>query len=571
MRFVWFWTFWHWSTESFRTGALLRGPVHGIGGHWDEWFRHEASADDRRAIDAAGASGLEQRRFVVWLVRHWAPEADWRGSHPPPRFVLGELAQLPPFDRWPAFAKYRTSYGVPGLSAVVLAEESAGEAADVRVVQAVALPADADVAAAAVVPEGFEADGADLNPARRAAMSLVGGNGLLILLALWIASGRRPYPRWVAAVLTLGWLSVGGLIVLLLAGPEPGERLLALSATLVALWAALALTAVGVAGSLSFRAWRAGRHLRALLERSQVRLRMDGGLRLAGGSAGLPFCLSTLLSAQRANQRANPRAVPGSWLWQRFFRALRADAASWAATGALTTAGRVEPVVLEPKLRACLRHPGIEHVLTPWQRGATQSAIDRVADALPPKAAAGQSGPMPSLAPGTRLGFASPRRRLRAHRCRHVAQAVMAVGDFTSARQMAANALALAVTVVVLVALPDLRSVLWPPPAPVVVAPASPWPHQLWVSVDTRHPDDFSVVFESEFWSNRRAAISTHGAGVPARAEIRLNRLARQAARDAEDGTVWIERRRHFLNREFAPGERVGRFTLAYLNRLSHE
>ncbi len=25
MRFVWFWSFWHWSTEGFRSGALLRG------------------------------------------------------------------------------------------------------------------------------------------------------------------------------------------------------------------------------------------------------------------------------------------------------------------------------------------------------------------------------------------------------------------------------------------------------------------------------------------------------------------------------------------------------------------
>ena len=46
MRFVWFWTFWHWSKESFRHGSLLRSPLHGIGSHWDEWFRHEASERD---------------------------------------------------------------------------------------------------------------------------------------------------------------------------------------------------------------------------------------------------------------------------------------------------------------------------------------------------------------------------------------------------------------------------------------------------------------------------------------------------------------------------------------------
>ena len=35
-----------------------------------------------------------------------------------------------------------------------------------------------------------------------------------------------------------------------------------------------------------------------------------------------------------------------------------------------------------------------------------------------------------------------------------------------------------------------------------------------------------------------------------------------------EDGTVWVERRRRFLTREFAPGERVGRYSLSYLTRL---
>jgi len=47
-------TFWHWSKESFREGSLLSGPLHGIGSHWDEWYRHEASGGTRklRAIAA---------------------------------------------------------------------------------------------------------------------------------------------------------------------------------------------------------------------------------------------------------------------------------------------------------------------------------------------------------------------------------------------------------------------------------------------------------------------------------------------------------------------------------------
>jgi len=72
MRFVWFWTFWYWSKEGFRTGTLLRGPLHGIGGHWDEWFHHEASEEDRRAIQETGRTERGQRLFAAWLQRHWA-------------------------------------------------------------------------------------------------------------------------------------------------------------------------------------------------------------------------------------------------------------------------------------------------------------------------------------------------------------------------------------------------------------------------------------------------------------------------------------------------------------------
>jgi hypothetical protein len=123
-----------------------------------------------------------------------------------------------------------------------------------------------------------------------------------------------------------------------------------------------------------------------------------------------------------------------------------------------------------------------------------------------------------------------------------------------------------------LLALPDLLGILLPPSAPAVVAPASPSPYHLWVSLDTEHPERFLVVFESGFWSNRRSEVAWHGGAQPsARAEIRLQRLARQTADDEEDGTVWIERRRRFLAREFAPGERVGRYSLSYVSRLGHE
>jgi hypothetical protein len=55
------------------------------------------------------------------------------------------------------------------------------------------------------------------------------------------------------------------------------------------------------------------------------------------------------------------------------------------------------------------------------------------------------------------------------------------------------------------------------------------------------------------------------------RAEIHLHRLTGMTAATEDEGIVWIERRRRFLGREFYPGERVGRYSIPYLNRLGHE
>ena len=565
MRFIWFWTFWHWSTESFEAGALLRSPLHGIGSHWDEWFRHEASAADRHAIEAAGRTKRDQRQFVCWLVRRWAREAEWRGNRLPVRFVLGQLAQVAPFDRWPVLGKYRATYGVGGVSAIVLAEDSVGDAADVRVVEAVALPSDADAAAPSVITEGFDADAATLASARRATSSLLAGRGLLVFLALWLAGGHRPYPRWLGTTLTLGWIAAAALIVRLLVGPEPGDRLLLYDGALIGIWSVLIVTAVAVSATVSVRAWRLGRRWSHELARSQIRLRMNGGLQLQGGSAELPFSLNTLL----ALHRARVGWATESWLWRRFFAKLRTGASSWAATGAIGAGGRLEPVVLQPKLRAVIRHGRIDHLLTPRQRDASQRAVERIIAEPPPHAA--RTGDA-AVARGVRLGFAAQLPRLRAYRCRHIAQTVMAIGGFTSGRQMAVNTLAVAVSITMLAALPDVWSVVRPPAAPLVVAPSSPSPYQLWVSLATRHPEDFTVVLESEFWANRRADVARHrGVNGSVRAEIALNRLGRQRTPNQEDGTVWVERRRRFLTREFMPGERVGRYSVSYLTRLDHD
>ena len=561
MRFVWFWSFWHWSTEGFRSGALLRSPLQGVASHWDEWCRHEASDSERREIEAAGRSVFEQRRFVCWLARHWAREARWRDEVLPGRYVLAQLSRVAPFDKWTAFEKYRTTYASPGIAAIVLNEESGGEAADVRPLEAIALPLDEDAAAGAVVADGFHTDSGELNSARRAAMSLLDGKGLIVLLGLWVVSGARPYPRILRILLVAGWLTVIGLIVRLLFGPEPGAQLLILVATLFTLWSALVITALAVAGAVAFNAWRTGRALRKRTEQRQLHLRMSDGLSVQGGSAGLAICLNALL----ASYRSHPLVTRRAWLWERFFRKLRVASQTWAATGIVDANGSVEHVVLNPKIRACLRNPNVTDVLTPWQAEARQSAIDRVAATTKPVQPASRNG-------GMVLGFASAQKKLRSHRCLHTAQSIMAVGDFSSRSQLTANVLALAVTVVMAFALPDIRNVLAPPAPPKVVSPGSPSPYYLWVSLDSKRADAFRAALESEFWSNRRADVVAYGgANASVRAEMRLSRNGRPSTIDEQDGMVWIERRRKFLNRDFMGGERIASYPLAHVTGLPHD
>lgn len=578
MQFVWFWSYWHWSTESYRCGSLLRGPVHGIGSHWEEWYNHEASPAMRDAIAAVGAHPRRQREFVLWLARRWAPEALWSGERPSIRFVLKQLAQRAPFNRWVAFEAYRESYGLRGVRAVVLAADSQGEAGDVRLVEATMLPKDADLSASQIVTEGFDVDRTELNTARLATMNLLDGRSLRLMLALWIGTGRRPYPRSLSAAIALGWALSAALLLYLVVGPDPGNALRPLATTLLALWTVLVVLAVVVALGVSLGAAQAGRAWKRLIGKSQLRLHMSGGLKVQGGSAGLAFAINLLLSVARMH----PEIASESWLWRRIICALRARARSWVATGVIEPDGAVKSVVLDAKLRAALQDVEVTDMLTPRQRGANERALGVQAELLAPVSRAdggipigathGASTVATPRAAAARLGFAATRRTLVLHRCRNIAQAVIAISGMASRRQIAVNALALATSVVMLIALRDLRAIVAPPPAPQVVLPISPSPYQLWVSLDTPEPRYFSVVLESQFWANRRSTVESYtGANASTRAELRLTRLLRPMTEDLEDGTVWVERRRRLLTREFAPGERVGRYTFSHIIRIGND
>ena len=149
---------------------------------------------------------------------------------------------------------------------------------------------------------------------------------------------------------------------------------------------------------------------------------------------------------------------------------------------------------------------------------------------------------------------------------------MMCLGGFTSRAQIAMNLLGMVASCAMFLALPNLRGILLPPPAPVAVAPSSPSPYYLWVSLNTPHPESFRVVLESRYWSNRRAEVSLHSeAPASTRAEIRLHQLTVPGTDDSVDGTIWIERHYRFLTREFGPGESVGRYSLSYINSLGYE
>ncbi len=561
-RFVWFWTFWHWSRESHREGLLLRSPLNGIGGHWDEWFRNQATEYDRRAIQEAGQTETSQRQFIGWLLKHWSREAFADGNRSISRFALGELGQFPPFNDWPSFARYRAGYNVVGISAVVLAEGSAGEPEDVRAIEAIALPADAT--ARPVVADGFQIDQPEFTRSRLAAMSMLGGKGLFCFLALWVMGGRRPYPRWWQVLLSLGWVVVGGSIIYLLVGPDPGDSLGWISVTLFSLWSALLLHAVSVVGVHGLAAWRGARGLRSVLVQSQVRLRMKGGLTLQGGSAGLAFCLNILQSVYRNHRPARRN----SWIWRRLFGQLESASRLWAATGAITGDGWLKPVILGPKIRACLQHAEIRYIFSPYQCEGKQRTVDRMTPVAPRAVPPGAS----SAVGIPRLGFAAETHLLASRRGFHLAQALQTIGGFSSKWQTTMNGLAVFISTIMVIALPDLLGIINPPLAPTVVAPGSPSAYYLWVSLNTRQAGYFRVVLESGFWANRRADVKNYsGANASVRAEVSLHRLDVQTAYDDEDGVVWIERRYRFLNREFALDDRVGRYTLSYLTRIDHE
>jgi hypothetical protein len=559
VRFVWFWTFWHWGNEGFRSGVCSQPPLSNIARLWNEWFQYEASAEDREAIEEVDVDAATQKEFVEWFLSGWSPRAIPKNNQLIQGFILRELATTAPFNRWPALAGHELLREVGGVSAIVLEDTSVGRASDVRPVEATLLPPEPLAQKGRIAAVDFKADLSELNAARQAVIKTVAGAGTVRFLSWYVVTGPRQYPLWLTAVLRVSWFSVAGLIAFLRFGPDPGSALNILAAALLTLWVVLTLAAALSVGRQIISARRAGQKLAHHIGEDEILLRMPGGLQLKGGSAGFAFCLSIL----DAINRAYPDAASGSWLWQRFFDRLREKAPSLAATGIVGDDGQIKPVEIGAKLQACFENPRIETILSPRQREASQGALRKLLPSAVPKMGAN---------PASEANGKSRSRRLLLMTCRTLTDAVIKIGRFTSGAQTATNLLALLCSVTMLIALKDVWCILVPPAPPIAVAPSSPSPYFLWVSLDTPHPEFFQVALESPMWANRHALVARYNTPPASiRAEIRLIRIRSPNTPVLDQGTVWIERRPYFLGRGFESGERVGMYTVSYINRLGYE
>ena len=280
---------------------------------------------------------------------------------------------------------------------------------------------------------------------------------------------------------------------------------------------------------------------------------MSDGLCI-GGSSGLAFCLNTLL----ATHRSHPYVSNRTWLWERFFRGLRGASQTWAATGIVDADGGRRARSAKPEDPRVSREPQCHRRADAMaSRGTAERDRESRATTRPVQPT--------SLNGGMVLGFASVQRKLRSHRCRHAAQSIMAVGDFSSRSQLTVNVLALAVSVVIALALGDIRNVTEPP------LRRESYPRLAFALLSvgqSRHRtarrfqgrarvrDSGPIVAPT----SSPMAVLTRRCG----RQIRLTRHG-QYTIDERDGTVWIERRRTFLTREFQAGERIASYPFAHI------
>jgi hypothetical protein len=234
-------------------------------------------------------------------------------------------------------------------------------------------------------------------------------------------------------------------------------------------------------------------------------------------------------------------------------------ASGWGATGKVGAFGFIGAVDVKPKIEAALRQSRIEHLLAPWQKGASQKQVDEMAREISPPESAVSS-----------VGYAADLHRLMSHRCWHMAQALLTATGFLTRRQLLWSAAITTLTIGMATAFNDLRCIFDPPPIPEVTFPSGRAPGQVfWVSLNTDRPRCFCVLLDSGYWAHRQADVEFQGGRTPSnRAELRLLPRLPQESDDERSGSIMVQRQRRFLSRGFLGAEVVGEYSLSYVQGL---
>jgi hypothetical protein len=124
------------------------------------------------------------------------------------------------------------------------------------------------------------------------------------------------------------------------------------------------------------------------------------------------------------------------------------------------------------------------------------------------------------------------------------------------------------VLITLIVALPDIFSIVYPPPAPQLIREKSwllpepnLWGNYLRLAFSTENPDAFLVRLTSRYWVNRDQSIHQSPSFPEPGVLIRLERLNKPAVDDQRDGEIEVIYPRSILGRKLRP-EVIEKFPL---------
>ncbi|MCG3145087.1 MAG: hypothetical protein HONDAALG_02628 [Gammaproteobacteria bacterium] len=503
--FVRFWEFVEWEKAA---GNLPSEPLFRVRESWEHWWDTELSLDERGDIEqlASVLSKMEdgQKDFAHWVEEWIEAHLKWPGSG---RLVLMQMAQMPLFDYWRG--KEWESYREYANLIILSPEEGQWSIANIKPLSAVVILRDATDPPYKFI--NLKTSELPLDSSRRAALSALRGLALVIFLFYWAGLGWKHRPPWLRNMLCVGWALAGLGWATALTTPYflsttqvheyfTDDRLLAPISWALIILPALPLLCVMILNLIEAqRAQAKAKEWAELLMRSQICLligRSSAGqtLEIKGPSFGVKLCVRILL----ALHRANPVSAEQSQLWYRFFDQLPKMLRNFSGTGEITGRGFIKWINrLEDKIAVSQAHPEITDMIAPVQRGAflRRSGISRA-----------------SSTESSLVGHASGSDQLRLHCYWHLAQVLAKLGGLVDGRTKARSTALALMLAIVLIALPGIWGILFPPLSPKLnysecwwgndTSPGSGGGDRLFLSFDTDSANDFKVKLNSEYWRN---------------------------------------------------------------------